>query len=84
MNKKNEEEYEKQKINFEIKLVLNKNKQFELQYFGKTPNDQLKIDINQYGSGARNIEPKTGGIFKKINSINNFFKTITLPNELVE
>lgn len=73
-------EFEKKKINFYIKIELTPNNTYQIKYGGKTPEDQTMIDINQYGSGVRGMDPKKGGIFNLIRFANSQLKNIRFPD----
>lgn len=74
-------EYEKKKINFYLRLKFTPSNTYQLEYGGETPEDQYMIDINQYGSGVRGMDPKKGGIFNLIRSVNSNLKTIRFSED---
>jgi hypothetical protein len=74
-------ESEKKKINFYLKVELTNKNTYQLKYGGNTPEDQNMIDINQYGSGVRGMDPKKGGLFNLIRSTNRVLNTIRFSSD---
>lgn len=73
--KKDENETVVEAINSEIKLIVNKNNNFEVVVEGFSDKDKQNLEMNTWGSGSYNVEPApVFGVIKRVNQILSVFK----------